>query len=161
MSTNDEAGPDGQSSNGSDASGPFRPLTRDSLERPKRKTTQIVLVVVVLAMAMGASVNVFRRSVVYYHTASEVVALKGQQVRLSGDVVPGSIRFDYDKGVVAFKVTDGKVVLPVQFAGPAPDTLKDDAIAVAEGTLGEDDVFLAVKLLARCPSKFESRKPSP
>ncbi|MFA5891350.1 MAG: cytochrome c maturation protein CcmE [Actinomycetota bacterium] len=161
MSTNDEAGPEGQSNSGGSSPGLTRPLSQQALERPKRKTTQVILIVVVLAMALGASVNIFRRSVVYYHTTSEVVALKGQQVRLSGQVVPGTIRFDYEKGFVAFSVTDGKVTVPVRFEGPAPDTLKDEAIAVAEGTLGEDGVFRAVKLLARCPSKFESREPNP
>lgn len=129
-----------------------------ALERPKRRAPVALLALVALLAIVGVSLTVFKRSVVYYKTPTEVLASSGTQVRLSGKVVPGSVAFDPARGLVSFVVTDGTTKMPVRFAGPAPDTLKDDAEAVAEGTLGADGTFEAKKLFARCPSKFATKK---
>jgi cytochrome c-type biogenesis protein CcmE len=40
---------------------------------------------------------------------------------------------------------------------PLPDTFKDDAQAMADGTLGADGVFQAKKIQAKCASKYEAK----
>ena len=73
----------------------------------------------------------------------------------------GSISNDISAGTVAFEVTDGRTTVPVVFHGAAPDALRDGGDAVAEGALGERRPFLAQRLFARCPSKFQTATPGP
>ena len=40
---------------------------------------------------------------------------------------------------------------------PLPDTFKDGAQALADGKLGEDHVFRAAKIQAKCASKYEAK----
>ena len=42
---------------------------------------------------------------------------------------------------------------------PPPDTFKDDAQALAEGTDGRDGVFHATVLQAKCASKYAPAQP--
>lgn len=129
----------------------------DGYERRQSRGPLLLLVLIVLGAFFAVGYTMFSRSVVYYKTPTEVMALPGEQVRISGTVVPGSIRKDVASGVVAFDVADEQTTVTVEYRGPAPDTLKDRAEAVAEGTLGSDGVFHADKLFAKCPSKFQSK----
>ena len=127
------------------------------LERRPRRLPVAIIALVVLSVLIYFGFTMFASSVVYYRTPTEVLAQPGARVRLSGKVVPGSIETDVGAGTVSFVVSDGKSSVPVFYRGPAPDTLKDEAQAVAEGSLGDDGVFRAVTLFAKCPSKFESK----
>ena len=51
------------------------------------------------------------------------------------------------------------VRLKVVYSGidPLPDTFKDDAQALADGSLGPDGVFQASKIQAKCASKYEAK----
>ena len=52
-------------------------------------------------------------------------------------------------------------LLKVSYKGtePPPDTFKDDAQALAEGTYGRDGVFHANVLQAKCASKYAPQQP--
>lgn len=128
------------------------------LERRRRRGPLLLVGLVVLLAIIGLSLSVFKRSVVYYHTPTEAMTLVGEKIRLSGKVKPGTIRFDVAQGVVTFVVSDGRQDVTVKYTGPAPDTLKDDADAVAEGRMGQDGTFAASTVFARCPSKFTEKK---
>jgi cytochrome c-type biogenesis protein CcmE len=127
------------------------------LERTRRRWPVVAGTVVVLAVVGVLAGNAFRSSVVYYLSPTEVLSRSGEELRVSGTVVPGSIEFDVRAGIVSFEVTDGRETVLVKFEGPAPDTLKDEAEAVAEGELQADGTFLATKIFAKCPSKFEAK----
>lgn len=129
-----------------------------SFERRPSRLPFFILGAVVLLTLGSLGYTMFMRSVVYYRTPTEVAAQPGVHTRLSGTVVDGSIDLDPAAGSVSFDATDGRTTIPVVFYGPAPDTLKDGAEAVAEGRLGEDGVFQAETLFAKCPSKFESEE---
>ncbi len=128
-----------------------------SLERRKSRKPLILLGLVALLVIVAISMTIFKRSVVYYLSPTEVVAQHSQSVRVSGTVVNGTIKTVPERGAVLFSVTDGKTTVPIDYTGPAPDTLKDGAEAVAEGSLGTDGVFRATKVFAKCPSKFEGK----
>jgi len=103
-------------------------------------------------------------SMVYYYTVSE---LKGQSpalvssgVRVSGHVRPGSIRLSENGTRADFlvyeKSTDESI--PVTFRGIIPDTFKDSAEVVVEGSYDvTEGRFQATTLLAKCPSKYEGQ----
>lgn len=135
-----------------------RALDDPQLERRPSRMPIVFLGIVVLLILGSLAYTMFTRSVVYYRTATEVLASPGEHVRLSGQVVDGSIHVDPATGTVRFAISDGRSQVPVLFEGGAPDTLRDEATAVAEGTLDTDGVFRAETLFARCPSKFSSNE---
>ncbi len=90
------------------------------------------------------------------------------QLRVEGFVKPGTIVTDgpnvtfmlsqYESHSPKFATgRDLKVVY--KGSEPPPDTFKDDAMAVAEGTYQPDGVFHATGLQAKCASKYAPAKP--
>ncbi len=108
----------------------------------------------------------------YYVTIAELGGMGNKayhsQLRVEGFVKPGSI--EQDGTNVSFlldefeshspKAAAGRV-LKVSYKGsePPPDTFKDDAQALAEGTYGRDGVFHATVLQAKCASKYAPAAP--
>jgi cytochrome c-type biogenesis protein CcmE len=91
-------------------------------------------------------------------------------LRVEGFVQPGTI--EQDGTHVTFvlnefeshspKASTGRL-LRVNYKGsePPPDTFKDDAQALAEGSYGRDGVFHATVLQAKCASKYAPAQPGP
>lgn len=57
---------------------------------------------------------------------------------------------------VSFTEKDSTASMPVDYTGTLPDIFKPGITVVAEGTLGQDGVFHARTLLAKCPSRFST-----
>lgn len=134
----------------------FPELDEGFVRRPNRLPL-LLLGIAVVGTIVAVGYTMFTRSVVYYRTPTEVLRMPGEHVRLSGQVVDGSITSDPGAGTVSFAVSDGTSTVPVVYRGPMPDTLRDEAEAVVEGALGPDGVFRADVLFAKCPSKFEAK----
>ena len=105
----------------------------------------------------------FSDSMVYYHTVSEALEIAQENsdkgIRVSGYVSSGTIKRDQSASRVDFLVyeRDSDQTLPVVYQGIIPDTFKDDAEVVVEGTYhSKDGGFHASVLLAKCPSKYEA-----
>ncbi len=102
----------------------------------------------------------FSSSATYYYEVNELLArgssVYGENVRVNGQVVPGSVEPEAQGRILRFTMIDieGKESLPVVFQGVAPDSFKDDAEVVAEGQLNPDGVFQANTILAKCPSRY-------
>ncbi len=104
----------------------------------------------------------------YYVTIKELQAemAKGDTVyvkhlRVAGNVQPGSIR---QVGTNAdFVMVEEGQTLRVAYKGtePPPDTFKDDAQALAIGTVGRDGVFHATEVQAKCASKYAPKQQQP
>ncbi|MGA3080502.1 MAG: cytochrome c maturation protein CcmE [Terracidiphilus sp.] len=108
----------------------------------------------------------------YYVTIAELGGMGDKayhsQLRVEGFVKPGSI--EHDGPHVTFvlnefeshspKVATGRL-LTVVYKGsePPPDTFKDDAQALAEGSYGRDGVLHATVLQAKCASKYAPAQP--
>lgn len=102
-------------------------------------------------------------TMVYYYGVAEVMAraaeLEGKGVRISGYVAPGTVRQDITRSQVEFTVFEKRSdqTLPVIYQGIVPDTFKENAEVVVEGSYhAQDRVFHATTLLAKCPSKYEA-----
>jgi cytochrome c-type biogenesis protein CcmE len=108
----------------------------------------------------------------YYVTIPELGSMGDKayhsQLRVEGFVQPGSI--EQNGTHVTFvlnefeshspKAASGRL-LTVNYKGaePPPDTFKDDAQALAEGSYGHDGVFHANVLQAKCASKYAPAQP--
>lgn len=78
-------------------------------------------------------------------------------LRVHGFVVAGSIAKDLDAGHVDFAIEDSGSAgaLQVRLLGiDVPDLFRDGAEVVVEGRV-EGRTFLAERVLAKCPSKYE------
>jgi cytochrome c-type biogenesis protein CcmE len=100
---------------------------------------------------------------VYYRTVAEVLAdssLPEQRgVRISGEVVGGTIEYDQSRLLLTFEVRDLEnetKTMNVVFNGVKPDAFKEDVEVILEGRYEESaNTFYAETLLAKCPSKYE------
>ncbi len=99
----------------------------------------------------------------YYSTVSEYIAHPkpasagtGRGDRVHGFVVEGSIEKNLKGGHVDFVIRDDDgATLPVRLENlDVPDLFRDGAEVVVEGHLGEH-TFVAQRVLAKCPSKYE------
>jgi cytochrome c-type biogenesis protein CcmE len=108
----------------------------------------------------------------YYVTVAELGGLGDKayhsQLRVEGFVKPGSIEQNgthVDFILNEFESHNAQAgtgrLLKVEYKGsePPPDTFKDDAQALAEGTYGRDGVFHATILQAKCASKYAPAQP--
>ncbi|HVU47173.1 MAG TPA: cytochrome c maturation protein CcmE [Terracidiphilus sp.] len=108
----------------------------------------------------------------YYVTIAELGGMGDKaytnQLRVEGFVKPGSIQQEGTH--VTFLLNEYESHSPKAPAGrllkvayngsePPPDTFKDDAQALAEGTYGRDGVFHATALQAKCASKYAPAQP--
>ena len=108
----------------------------------------------------------------YYVTIAELGGMGSKaysdQLRVEGFVKPGSIQHDGPHVTFVLnefeshnpKAASGRL-LTVSYKGsePPPDTFKDDAQALADGTFGRDGVFHATTLQAKCASKYAPAQP--
>jgi cytochrome c-type biogenesis protein CcmE len=115
-------------------------------------------VVIVLGVIAWLAVSGIQSNKSYYVTIGELQGMGTKaytrHLRVAGNVEPGSIARN---GTHAqFMLLELGKRLPVEYAGvePPPDTFKDNAQALAIGTLGRDGVFHATELQAKCASKY-------
>jgi cytochrome c-type biogenesis protein CcmE len=115
------------------------------------------MVVILLALGYLAYTGV-QESKSYYVTIKELHGMGGdaysKRLRVAGNVQPGSIRRSGTN--MNFVLVENDQLLNVVYTGtePPPDTFKDNAQALAEGSFGRDGVFYAKQIQAKCASKY-------
>jgi cytochrome c-type biogenesis protein CcmE len=105
-------------------------------------------------------------TMVYYLTPSELLARAESEdrrlergVKVSGNVVPGSVGTASDELLHTFRVVDpmeAGVELTVLFRHPLPDTFTEEAEVVMEGRYLGDGMFEATEVLTKCGSRYEA-----
>lgn len=106
----------------------------------------------------------------YFMTVNELLTapdIKGQRVRVNGNVVPGTENWNAQEITLKFSIADEEIEgatvsnsitgkqLPIVFYGPRPDNFQRAASAIIEGELLPDGTFQADTLLLKCPSRYE------
>ena len=138
-----------------------------------RKGIQIA----VSALLIGGSLtyllsNSLSEEMEYFHPADAVMVkraeLTNQRIRMGGFVLKdsilqkkGTLEYQFEVKPVPQMLKYPEVAnqtMTVRYAGVVPDTFKDDAEVIVSGKLGEDGVFHATDLLAKCPSKYEAEE---
>src|SRR5258708_6572973 len=101
----------------------------------------------------------------YYVTIAELRkqgdTAQKKRLRVGGNVVPGTIK--RQGTTVEFMLAENDLQLPVIYKGTEapPDTFKDDSQALVEGKIGDDGVFRAQHLQAKCASKYAPKPNAP
>jgi cytochrome c-type biogenesis protein CcmE len=123
-----------------------------------------VTAVILLSLAYLAYTGV-QESKSYYVTIKELNGMGNdaftKRLRVAGNVQPGTIKRTGLR--LEFVLHEEGRTLPVVYSGTdaPPDTLKDDAQALAEGEMGRDGVFHATHLQAKCASKYAPKAGAP
>jgi cytochrome c-type biogenesis protein CcmE len=131
-------------------------------ERPRPGSAKFyaggaIIAVTILGLVMWAMNR--PGSTAFYLTTSEVAARSaapGEQVRINGNVVPGTV--DRDGLATTFVITDGSTEVTVHTERALPDSFRDVAQTeiVALGSY-DGQRFNASEVLAKCPSKFRAK----
>lgn len=114
------------------------------------------IVIILMALAYLAYTGV-QSTKSYYVTIKELGTTDNahsKRLRVAGNVVPGSIKRQGSH--MEFNLEEEGKQLPVVYQGTEapPDTFKDNAQALVEGHYGEDGVFHATQIQAKCASKY-------
>lgn len=113
-------------------------------------------------LLMGALIYLiganFSEAVVYYYSVDEYTAqfdeLSHRGVRINGK----AFGIEKQGTECRFRIGGKGKSLPVVYRGLLPDTFKENADVVVEGTWNQaQQCFEAQTLLAKCPSKYEGK----
>ncbi len=116
--------------------------------------------IIVLAAIGFLSVRAFAGSATYYYDVAELSqkgsTVYGQTVKVRGFVDEGSVVKQAQGATLDFTLADDSRTnkVPVVYQGVVPDTVKEGAELVCEGSLSKDGVFQATVLMPKCPSKY-------
>ena len=124
--------------------------------------TRVVIALAVIAGSLGwVAAKGLSGSLIYYQTPTELLrkgdSAVGQQVRLGGYVLPGSV--EHRGGHLLFVISDGTTRMSVVNTGAVPSLFREGQGVVLEGHEGIDGAFHADTLLVKHNGVY--RPPSP
>ena len=114
----------------------------------------ILLLVIgyLLYLSLGSSVS-------YYLTVSELLdrgpEVYNTHVRVIGEVVDDSIKWDADELSLEFTITESGASIPVIYEGTTPDGFSAGVNVLVDGEYLPEKIFRAKQILMKCPSKYE------
>lgn len=120
------------------------------MKRRRIPLRAIVPITVVLAAGVWGvtAIRGLDDGTVYYYNPSELSSRRpgDEVIRVGGQVVPGSVRWD-PAGVLRFQLTDGSATVNVQNRGAPPQLFRGGVGAIVEGrlaggTLRSNDVIV-------------------
>lgn len=121
----------------------------------------IIGIVIIVAAIVYLIVGGMKETAVYYLKVSEARARTNVEnskgMRISGDVVPGSINWQPELVKLEFLMTDHSDTIRVSYDGVKPDQLLEGQQVIAEGKIMPDGTFKAGTLMTKCPSKYENK----
>lgn len=139
-----------------------------------------------IIISVGVLLFLFMQSnLSYYYSIEELQSidtLQNKKIRITGAVLGDTIIIDYNTGTISFiavhiPVSDEQIEeqggialvlhnateneslprLQIQYEGPMPDLLVNEAQIIAHGSMQENGIFIADELFLKCPSKYEDR----
>jgi cytochrome c-type biogenesis protein CcmE len=142
----------------------------------KQKSSNSVRIGIAVAVILGTigwlAFTSYGANKSYYVTIAELGRMGNKaytsNLRVEGFVQPGSIQQDGPHVTFVLNEFEShnsnaakgrKLTVVYKGSEPPPDTFKDDAQALAMGTIGRDGVFHATALQAKCASKYAPAQP--
>ncbi len=128
----------------------------------KNKGAVIGLIIIIGALAFSAVA--FKNNLINIVPFAEAMKATDSDVQVMGAPVAGTMNYEGDLHSLRFTIRDPSTgqLLPVTYKGPKPEDL-DSAMskAVAINVTGTYDpaqrIFVADKLLVKCPSKYQGQ----
>ncbi len=129
-----------------------------------------IKLILALSVLLGAfsylMVSGFNNAKTYYMTINEVAAsadkgkLGEQTLKVSGKLVGESVQWEPSKMELRFEMIseDQKETMPVLYKGVKPDNFNDGIEVIVDGKYTVEQVFLADKVMTKCPSKYEEQQ---
>jgi cytochrome c-type biogenesis protein CcmE len=143
----------------------------------------------IIAAVVYLIVTTLQSTAQYFYTVDEIQAkgdsIVGKNLRASGAVLGDTIEYDPETLTIRFVVVNvsndnadieaagglaevlhqavnnpNATRMVVEYIGPKPDLLKDEAQAIVTGKVGADGVFYADELLLKCPTRYEEALPT-
>jgi cytochrome c-type biogenesis protein CcmE len=121
--------------------------------RARRQRMIFVGVVLIgVAVATALALTAIGENMLYFYSPSQIAAGEappGQDLRVGGLVVDGSVARQSNGLDVHFELTDTSAVVPVTYTGILPDLFREGQGIVALGKIGDNGVFQAREVLAK------------
>lgn len=105
-----------------------------------------------LGLAAWLVLSAFQKNLVFFFTPTQILAGEaphGRSFRMGGMVETGSIQRQPDGVTVSFMVTDTAKSIRVNYRGILPDLFREGKGVVAQGKLGNGNLFVADEVLAK------------
>jgi cytochrome c-type biogenesis protein CcmE len=116
----------------------------------------VIVAIILSIVGFTAVLGSFLANASPYVTVAQARTMNGDNLHLSGDIVPGTLQVSGATTTVTFAVKDmNGDVAQVVYKGPPPANMGAATKVVAIGSM-TDAGFVARKLLLKCPSKYES-----
>lgn len=121
-----------------------------------------------LALALAGGVLWFVSSgmgglsenLVYYWSPTELIdagdRAHGATVRLGGQVEPGSVDWNPETNVLAFRVTDGAQTVAVNSTGAPPQMFKEGIGVVVEGHVDDQGAFHTDRVMVKHSNEYRA-----
>ncbi|HEX7587649.1 MAG TPA: cytochrome c maturation protein CcmE [Anaerolineae bacterium] len=91
----------------------------------------------------------------YYITVDQYAERSANSaVRVGGQIVPGTIRWDNATRTMHFQLAGDTAKVDVVYRGAAPDSFRDGFTAILEGARGADGSLIATTLMIKCPHQY-------
>lgn len=129
---------------------------------PRRRPWGIlVLVAIVLAVVAYLAFSSIGSALVYYVTPSELLergdAAVGETIRLGGQVQAGSVSGDPTD--LTFVLADADAEITVHSTSAPTRSFREGSGAVVEGSLGDDGVFEATRVIVKHDENYQAPEP--
>lgn len=131
--------------------------------RRKKRLFSIVVIISLLAGAIGAMLFALQQNIDLFYTPTQLVEglgkdkikpIPGQRLRIGGMVVPGSVSRDSDTLKVSFDLVDIGPTVTVEFEGILPDLFREGQGIVAQGILLDATRIKATEVLAKHDEEY-------
>ena len=131
------------------------------MKKSHRRLLHLSLGLLSLIAGIFIFFSVFKDTMVFYYTPSEVFLkknLNGQTIRIGGTVKKGSHRRGSPQENSTFVIEGKGHEIPVRYEGILPPLFKEDTTAVVKGSLQTDGTFLAEEVLAKHDENYQPPK---
>jgi cytochrome c-type biogenesis protein CcmE len=129
------------------------------MDPARKRTIRLVVALTAAVLLAGALVYTSFSGATEAKKPSQVLsAPEGKSYKITGKVVPGSIRHEGEKLHFRVRDRDGTASVPVVYTGVVPDPFRENREVIVSGErhggtfVGERD-----SLVTKCPSKFKNK----
>lgn len=131
--------------------------------RRQKRLFSVLLVIGLLAGAVGAMLFALQQNIDLFYTPSQIVEglgadktkpQPGQRLRIGGMVVEGSVNRDPESLKVTFDLVDTGPVVTVEYEGLLPDLFREGQGIVAQGILVGPTLVKASEVLAKHDEEY-------